>query len=296
MTGCAPTRVLASLVLSLLAALPAAGGERQHHILWTVQGRHNTVYLLGSVHVLRAQDAELPRAALDAYDDAERLVMELDMDALLADPMQTVAATQRLALLPGGQSLRDVLGADYPPAQARALSLGLDLDVLDRFQPWFVATALLQAELARRGFSPDLGVDETLARRAMADHKPITGLETVEEQLGILAALPMGEQRRFLRMTIEEMDDFDREVGPMLDAWRAGDAQRLARVLSEGFDQFPELYRPLTEDRNRRWAGEIAAFLDDDEDYLVVVGALHLVGRNSVVELLQRRGYRVTQQ
>jgi len=111
----------------------------------------------------------------------------------------------------------------------------------------------------------------------------------------MLAGLPMNEQKRFLLMTIEEMDDFDQEVAEMLTAWRSGDTRKLARLLSEGYDEFPELYRPLTEDRNRVWAGEIADLLDDADDYLVVVGALHLVGRNSVVELLERRGYRVTQ-
>jgi uncharacterized protein YbaP (TraB family) len=278
------------------ALLPSIGQARGHHILWAVQGQHNTVYLLGSIHVLRPQDGALPKEAQDAYQDAEQLVMELDMDDLMANPMAMAAAAQALAVLPDGQSLRSVLGADYAAVQAHAQTLGLDLGLLDNFQPWFVATALLQAELAKRGFSSELGVEESLTRRAVADHKPIRGLETVEQQLGLLAGMPMTEQKRFLLMTIDEMDDFDSDLAQMLSAWRTGDTDALAKVLSEGFDKFPELYRPLTEDRNRVWAGEIADLLDDDDDYLVVVGALHLVGRNSVVDLLEKRGYRVTQE
>ena len=287
--------VLAASVSLCGALWPSTGFTRDRHILWAVQGEHNTVYLLGSIHVLRAQDGGLPQEAQEAYQDAEQLVMELDMDDLLANPMAMAATTQRLALLPEGQSLRGVLGSDYAAVQAHAQTLGLDLGLLDRFQPWFVATAMLQAELAKRGFSPELGVEETLAKRAIADHKPIRGLETVEQQLGLLAGLPMSEQKRFLLMTIDEMDDFDQDLAQMLAAWRAGDTDELAKVLSEGFDRFPELYRPLTEDRNRAWAGEIARLLDDNDDYLVVVGALHLVGRNSVVDLLEKRGFKVTQ-
>ena len=277
-------------------ALPLASQARDRHVLWTVQGRHNTVYLLGSVHVLRADEGGLPRVAQDAYADAERLVMELDMDALLTDPTAMTSAAQRLALLPAGQSLRSVLGADYGTVQSHAREAGLELGLLDRFQPWFVATALMQAQLAQRGYSSEHGVEETLTRRAMADHKPITGLETVEQQLGVLARMPLPEQKRFLLMSVDEMQDFDAELGAMLGAWRSGDTAKLAALLSDEFDKFPELYRPLTEDRNRAWVGELAQLLDDDDDYLVVVGALHLVGRNSVVDLLRQRGYEVVQQ
>jgi uncharacterized protein YbaP (TraB family) len=292
----APLIALAACALLGGALLPTAGLARDRHILWAVQGEHNTVYLLGSIHVLRAQDGGLPQEAQDAYQDAEQLVMELDMDDLMADPMAMAGAAQRLAVLPEGQSLRGVLGQDYAAVQTHAQTLGLDVGLLDRFQPWFVATAMLQAELAKRGFSSELGVEETLTRRAVADHKPIRGLETVEQQLGLLAGLPLPEQKRFLLMTIDEMDDFDQDLAQMLTAWRTGNAAELAKVLSEGFAKFPELYRPLTEDRNRAWVGEIAGLLHGSDDYLVVVGALHLVGRNSVVDLLERRGYRVTQQ
>ena len=82
----------------------------------------------------------------------------------------------------------------------------------------------------------------------------------------------------------------------MLSAWRTGDTEKLATLLSSEFDKFPELYKPLTEDRNRAWMGKLVDLLDDDDDYLVVVGALHLVGRNSVVDLLRQRGYEVRQQ
>ena len=292
----APVLVMAAAAW-FTAWLPAASEARDRHVLWTVQGQHNTVYLLGSIHVLRAEDGGLPKVAQDAYVDAERLVMEIDMDdATSSDPMAMAATAQRLALLPAGQSLRSVLGSDYAAVQLHAQEAGLDLALLDRFEPWYVATALLQMELAKRGFSSEQGVEETLAKRAMADRKPIAGLETAEQQLGILAGLPMAEQKRFLLMTIDEMDDFDAEFDEVLRAWKSGDTAKLASLLGDEFARFPELYRPLTEDRNRAWVGEIANLLDDPDDYLVVVGALHLVGRNSVVDLLQKRGYTVTQQ
>lgn len=292
--GCA----LAAIALAVLSVSgPALAQGTGRHILWAVQGRHNTLYLLGSIHVLRPEDAGLPQPAESAYRRAQRLVMEVDMDdATQGDPLALAAQMQAMATLPPGVTLRSVLGADYAPVAARAARAGLDLTLLDRFAPWFVATTLLQVELAKRGFSPDLGVEQVLAGRAVQDHKPIEGLETAEQQFALLGNLPLPLQKRFLLMTLDESDDFDAEIRALVAAWHAGDAAQLAAVLGAEFAAFPELYRPLTEDRNRAWVPRIAALLDGRDDCLVVVGALHLVGPNSVVDLLRQRGYKVTQQ
>jgi uncharacterized protein YbaP (TraB family) len=282
-------------ILTLFDGAPAHAKDK--HALWTVEGRHNTVYLLGSIHVLRPVDGGLPPIADAAYRDAEQLVMEIDMDDLAAaDPGAMLAAMQRTALLPDGQSLRDVLGEDYATVAARAHDAGLELEFLDRFAPWFVATTLLQLELAKRGFSPEFGIEQTLAERAIADGKPILGLETAEQQFAVLAGLSLPQQKRFLMMTLDEASQIDAELAELLRAWRTGDTETLARVLEREFDDFPDLYRPLTEDRNRAWVGRLEDLLDERDDYLVIVGALHLVGRNSVIELLEKRGFEVRQQ
>jgi uncharacterized protein YbaP (TraB family) len=114
---------VALLTAALLA--PQTGAARERHVLWAVEGTHNTVYLLGSLHVLRPQDGQLAAAADAAYVDAERLVMEIDMDDVLADPSSLVAAMESAALLPEGQTLSGVLGADYERVADRAKEVGL---------------------------------------------------------------------------------------------------------------------------------------------------------------------------
>jgi len=221
--------------------------------------------------------------------------MEIDMDdPAMADPAAMASQMQRSALLPAGQSLRSVLGDDYAAIAERTRREGLDLALLDPFAPWFVATMLLQLEIAQRGFDAAHGIEQQLAERAIADRKPILGLETPEQQFAVLAGLPLAEQKRFLLLALEETEEGDAELEELLAAWRTGDTAALARILSEAFAEFPELYRPLTEDRNRAWIDELESLLDDRDDYLVVVGALHLVGRNSVLDLLQRRGHTLT--
>ena len=283
-------------LVALALALPAAGHARDRGTLWAVEGRQNTVYLLGSVHVLRPGDAVLPAAAERAFEDAEQLVMEIDLDDPGSDPLSMAAQMQSAAMLPAGQTLKGVLGGDYPSINRRAQESGLDLAMLDAFAPWFVAVALLDLELARRGFSPEFGIEQTLAARAIEEHKPIEGLETAAQQFQILASMPLPQQKRFLVMTLDESAQLDTELEELLRAWRSGDTDALARLMTGEYEDFPDLYRRLTVDRNRAWVGRLAALLNDRDDYLVVVGALHLVGPESVVDLLRQRGYQVTQQ
>ena len=286
----------ALLVAAAIAATPAASAAAERSVVWSVRGEHNTVYLFGSIHVLRPGDVGLPRAAETAYDDAEQLVMEIDMDdPAVADPLALASQMQRYAQLPAGQSLESVLGADYPAVATHLREAGLDPALLDGFAPWFVGMMALQLEIARRGFDPAHGIEQQVTERAARDGKPIRGLETPADQFAVLAGLPLPQQKRFLLMTLEESELADARLDQLLTAWRTGDTATLAGVLSEEFEDFPELYRPLTEDRNRAWVDQLTPLLDDRDDYLVVVGALHLVGRNSVVDLLRQRGYRVTQ-
>jgi uncharacterized protein YbaP (TraB family) len=289
-------RLAALLATAVLVSAAAPVGAAERSVVWSVHGEHNTVYLFGSIHVLRPADVGLPVAAQAAYEDAEQVVMEIDMDdPALADPTAMAAQMQRYARLPAGQSLESVLGDDYALVARRTEETGLDLSTLDGFAPWFVGMLVLQLEMAKRGFDPAHGIEQQVTERAARDGKPIRGLETPADQFAVLAGLSLPEQKRFLLMTLEETELADARLEQLLTAWRTGDTATLAGVLSAEFEDFPELYRPLTEDRNRAWVDQLTPLLDDRDDYLVVVGALHLVGRNSVVDLLRKRGYRVTQ-
>lgn len=288
-------RLAASLAaLTLLAAVLSTAQARDRALLWTLEGEHNTVYLLGSIHVLRPADGGLTPATESAYQDAERLLMEIDLDAPgLGDAASLVQAMQSAALLPAGQTLRGVLGADYAAMAADARRHNVDLALFDPFAPWFVATLLIQQSLMELGFDPGLGIEQQLAARAVEDDKPIDGLETPAEQFAIFARLTPAQQRVFLRSTLDELDDAEEDADELLDAWRRGDEAALARLLVEAQAQSPELYGPLTVERNRAWVDDLEALLDERDDCLVVVGALHLVGPQSVVDLLRARGHRV---
>jgi uncharacterized protein YbaP (TraB family) len=293
---------LARLLVALLLCLPAfalqaadprpAAGE--WHSFWSVQGRHNTLWLLGSVHLLRPEDSTPPPAVLRAYTASKGLVMELDLGK--AGPETLLASNLSLFTLPEGRTLRDVLGADVHARFVRAATpLGLDPQFMDRFQPWFAAMTFEQLLYAKQGYDALAGVDQQFARLAAADGKPITGLETLDEQLGFFASMTPAEQRDLLRDTIDDAADADTTLATTVDAWRRGDTRALEALLQEGREKSPALYRRLTTERNARWLRRLLPLLESRDNQLVIVGALHLVGDDGLVKLLERQGYHPVQ-
>ena len=283
--------------LALLWLLPsfALADSVGHPVtLWMAEGTANRVYLLGSVHLLRAQDHPLPRVIDDVYEDAETLYMELDMDDL--DPLLLQSTINRLGMLDEGESLRDLMGDDlYAEAVAVAEELDLPLEMLERTEPWFAAITVEQLALARIGFNPSYGVEMHLLKKATQDGKAILGFESVEQQLAYLDGLSLDAQRELLMQTLTESAAIRETMDDLILAWRSGDIDFLERTLLEDISGYPELYDTIVASRNRLWVDTIDELLEHGEDYLVVVGALHLVGEDGVPQLLEQRGVRITQ-
>jgi uncharacterized protein len=282
---------LLTFLFALFACVSTPAAEHQN-ILWSLKGKTNTVYLLGSVHFLKPSE-KLPAAVDAAYADAERLLMEIDMDDL--DPLHAQQVTLELGMLPSGETLESQLGAaTYAKVSEQARAIGIEPVMLNRFRPWLAALTLVQLQLVKMGLDPSAGVEQRFVARAAADHKEITGLETLRDQLAMMANLPLAQQREFLLYSVEDTERATREIDGLIAAWRTGDIAGLAALMTDGFEKYPDLYRPMTVDRNRKWIGPLERLLDDRDDYLVIVGALHLVGKDSVIDLLEKRGHKIT--
>ena len=288
-----PSR-LAALLLWLLPAAALADASAHPVTMWIAEGAGNRVYLLGSVHLLRERDHPLPQVIDAAYDDAEALYMELDMDDL--DPLLMQATINRLGMLAEGTSLRDVMGEElYAEAARTAAQLDIPLDMLDRTEPWYAAITVEQLALTRLGFNAMYGVEMHLLHKATGDGKEILGFETVEQQVGYLDGLSLDAQRALLMLTLAETGAMHEVMDDLISAWRSGDIEYLENTLLDDVSGYPELYDTIVASRNRLWVDTIDALLGRDEDYLVVVGALHLVGEDGVPQLLEQRGVRITQ-
>lgn len=286
---------IACLILALVVCWPAAADTEAHPVtLWRAQGVNNVVYLLGSIHLLREQDHPLPTVIDAAYEDAEVLIMELDMDDI--DGMATQQLFNQSGVLRDGTTLRDLMGEElYRRAEIAAEASDIPIEMLASSEPWLAAITVEMMSLYRIGFNPTLGVEMTMLSRAVRDGKRVDGLEAVEEQLAFLDGLSLTAQRDMLLQTLEDSAELRESIDEMIHAWRYGDIAFLESGLLDSYKGHDELIDALLTQRNRRWVTQIGELLDDRDDYLVIVGALHLVGDIGVPRLLAEQGVQIQQ-
>jgi uncharacterized protein YbaP (TraB family) len=276
---------------ALLAALASGVEARDTSSVWVMKGAKNTVYLAGSVHALPPGHSELPPQLERAYSASGEVVMEVDLDDM--DPLEAVQFVTSRGTLPEGESLSDVVGAaGYAKVVKLAGSLEVPEAVISKLEPWAAAMVLTQFALMKTGYDPQLGIDMQLAARAKADGKPVDGLETVIDQLGIFDGRSLDEQKKFLLESADDAPLLSDDLRRLIVAWRAGDLKSLERELDKERATAPGLYDELLGARNRKWLPKIEALLDRDQDVLVVVGALHFVGHDGLLELLAKAGHK----
>ena len=192
---------------------------------------------------------------------------------------------------PEGESMMQALGPDrYARVAAQAAALGLPLEQLAVLRPWVVALTLTDLRYLQLGYDPESGVEEQLVARARQDGRTTAGLETLDEELGQLEHMSPDDQARFLELTLADLKDSGSDTDAMLTAWRTGNTAELAAQLSDAYQQFPELYRVLVSERNQRWLPQIKMYLGLNHNVLIVVGALHVVGKGGLLELLRSAG------
>jgi uncharacterized protein len=280
--------------LGLLLGLTLCSAPAAAVPLWSVSGaaasEPGEVLLLGSVHLLRAEDLPLPEAIAKAYERAERVVMELHPDELSGDAAQD--AFTRLGVVNGERSTRALLSEEeWQAAEKLASAAGVNLRSVGRLEPWFAALALYNDRLAAAGYDAALGVDQQVADWARRDNRPTAGLETLEEQLLLFKELDADAQRRLLMNTLEELATVATDTAELVATWREGDMVALEAQLERDFAGYEPVRERLVEGRNRAWLAEIEALLNEPGTSLVVVGALHLVGPEGLPALLESRGH-----
>lgn len=282
-------RGLAGALLLAFAAGPVEA--RGQSSVWVLKGAKNTVYLAGSVHALPREHAQLPAQFESAYAAAHSIVMEVDLDDM--DPLEAVQFVTSRGTLPEGETLAAVIGEPgYTKVQKLAATLEVPEIVIQKLEPWAAAMVLTQFALMKSGYDPQLGIDMQLVERARADGKPVDGLETVVDQLGIFDDRSVAEQTKFLLESADEVEGLSDDLRRLITAWRVGDLKSLEKELNTERAAVPGLYDELLGGRNRKWLPKIEALLDRDQDVLVVVGALHFVGRDGLLALLTKAGHK----
>lgn len=283
-------------------AAEAAAQSPPVPLLWKVSDDDNAVYLLGSFHLLKPEDYPLSKDVDAAFADAEKLVFELSPEEM-GSPQLGVLMAQAAMRTDGTQ-----LNSELPPATVAALDawtaanaaelqkMGMAPQVLQLFEPWFVGLMVTITELQKMGLDPKLGLDAHLAARATEAGKPTAGLETGAQQIAFLDGMGSQEQLQFLAEALSESAEGKAAMRKLHADWRAGDADALWEQMAvEMRREYPLLYQRINVARNDAWVPKVEQRLkaDGSDDTLMVVGALHLLGEDGVVEKLRAKGYKV---
>ena len=271
-----------------------AYGQTGTKCLWSISSDKNTVYLLGSIHLLSRWDYPLDADFEQAYRDSSVILFETDLEEM--DRPETQALMARHSLLPKGRTIRDVLSARTYQMLTRHLDAeGLDMVRFEGLRPWVCALSLTMLELSRRGYLPDYGIDRHFFENARRDRKAIVPLEPVREQLNLFFELDKAEQDAFLKRTLTDLGMVDTLFPKMLALWKAGRLAELDRIIEESFAGHPALYEKFLVRRNARWLPTIEGLIGQPQNALVIVGASHLGGDQGVIKQLQSKGYAVVQ-
>jgi len=264
--------------------------------MWKVKGVHGTVYLFGSVHVMKpdvqwetakvkaalAESGmlylEIPDVDPEAMKALQPLALQMGMD--VEHPLSTKISKEDVALLDTA-----VKGLGMPGESS-----------FEPLKPWMVYTILSVLPATKAGYAADSGIDAKLAVEAKGQKKPIKGFETAEEQLHFLADMPEAQQVEMLHKTLIDLPKSQTELDEMVADWTRGDVDKIAAMENDEMKvKYPDLYEKLLVKRNQHFAEVLTGMLKDPATgtVFVTIGAAHLAGPDSVTKMLEKGGYSV---
>lgn len=279
----------AALALLLFASALSARADAP---VWQASKADSTVFLGGTIHLLRARDYPLPEAFETAYQASDRLIFEIDQSQMT--DMSVQARMMQQLTYQDDRTLQSVLDdGTYAALTAYAENAGLPMAMMQKYKPGMLLTTLSLIEFQRRGFTPQ-GVDAYYHARAMGDGKERSELETIDQQIDMLASMGEGYESEFVAYSLRDLEAVGDAIEDMVTAWRAGDQASLeAQFIAPMLADAPALYDSMLVERNNNWMPKIEAMFDEPGTEFVLVGAAHLVGEHGVLAMLSERGYEI---
>ncbi len=288
------TRSLTRFIPAFLAILILPTSGFATNCLWKATSDHGTLYLQGSVHLLKAEDYPLDPAIEEAYTKSDTLVFETDIEQMLSADSQKLLLEK--AMLPGNRTLQGELDAETYALLAKELSkTGLPPATLQKFKPWFATMTLTVLRMQSMGLDPNLGLDQYMHHKALTDKKAEVGLESLEFQINLFDALSEGNQNAYTRHALAELEQMESMLTDMMTAWKKGDLSKLDEMTRESFKEYPGMFEKFVTDRNKRWIEELDKLAGKGKTCMVVVGVAHLAGEGGLLELLKAKGYSIEQ-
>ena len=285
------TKKLMSASVLLGCSLVANTAHAQSSV-WQVSKGNDSLFIGGTVHILPKAEMPLPAEFNHAYEQADTIILE----APLPDPADTNAQMQMLGALSytNNETLSQKLEPQVKVSLENKLNeFGANLAKLDGFRPAMVSIVLMSMELQKQNLMGE-GVDAYFTNKATEDNKTKNYLETMEFQLELFKTMGQGNENDFIKRNLSELHNYGDMFEELLTAWRQGDTDTLNKVALEDMQQNdPTSYKQLIADRNNDWLPKVEAMFNNNKSEFVLVGVAHLAGQDSLLTLLENKGYSV---
>lgn len=279
-------------IFTLFTLLALASCASQKASVWEVSKDGSTLYIGGTVHVLSESDYPLPAQYDKAFNNAELLVLETDMAALETPEFQREFMAR--GMYTNGKTIQDVLSPEtFANLEQHLRQRNLPIRHFMVMKPGMLSVTLSMLEMKRLGITAE-GVDQHYADKAVATNMPQQFLETPQQQLAFIVEMGKDNPSKLIARTLEDTKELTSVMELIVSYWRKGDMQALDKIAIADFKtDYPKVYQRILLDRNNDWIPKIEALLATPEKEIVLVGALHLAGADSVLAKLKAKGYRV---
>jgi uncharacterized protein YbaP (TraB family) len=261
--------------------------------VWQISKGGSSLFLGGSIHILRNKDFPLPKAFDRAFKQSAMLVLETDIEQMADENVTQHLMAQMF--LPGDETLESILDADaYETLKAKCEEYGLPMENIAKLKPSMAVNVLTVLEMQKFGFVQQ-GVDVYYHQKAKKAKKPLGFLETAEEQINMLASMGGGYESDFVKYSLYDMDNTENMLDSFVSEWKTGGASSTESSILEMQEQWPAIYKTLLLDRNAAWLPQIKQYLDEGNTALVIVGLAHLHGPDGLLRQLENSGCIVKQ-
>lgn len=282
------SRKFSAIAFLLCFAIFPAGAEPA---MWVIRDSDSTIYLIGTLHLLKHDTEWKSDKVRKAVGESTELWLEIADEGNQA-AMQPLIA--KLGLDPAKPLSTKLNQAQRKKLEKIATAYGVPVANLEPMQPWLAGVVLAIMPLVKAGYDPKAGIDRVLREIAVAEGDQIRGFETAEAQLQMLAELPQAVQIDFLAATLDDVEEGLGLLEKIAKAWMEGDSETIARLgAAEMKREAPAVYKKLLTDRNVAWSDQIVEILKGSGVVQIAVGALHLVGPDSLQAQLKKKGIKV---
>lgn len=289
--------------LGLSSSVSAQEVNPSNIAMWKIQSTQNTVYLLGSVHVGIRCSLESPRID-QAMAEAEHVVFEIDFDTI--KPTKQIELSLDIAkigkLRPNEPTLKESVDAPTYEAIRQKFDalkpdhLAISLDTLNTlYHPAFIAFQIQGFKAIAQGLSGECGIDKILTNKAKSANKSILALETFDQQKKLITQIiestrnvDINEQ---IRLALN--DDPTNMINGLVSSVLNGKIEDIETQVIESCQSTPQICYQVLDVRNQAWLKTIQTYLQDEDDYFIVVGAAHMVGPQGLITLLENANYNI---